>query len=84
MSPRGHEPDWSDLRLGIVVAAFFVVIVILLSIAAFALGAQSKFVPFAFLELLGRTSMQSIVPGDHAKLDMTVLYADLRGFTSLT
>lgn len=23
MSPRGHEPDWSDLRLGIVVAAFF-------------------------------------------------------------
>ena len=33
----------------IVVTGFFVVIVILLSIAAFGLGVQSKFVPFAFL-----------------------------------
>ncbi len=33
----------------IVVAGFFVVIVILLSFAAFGLGVQSKFVPFAFL-----------------------------------
>ena len=33
----------------VVVAGFFVLIVILLSIAAFVLNAQSKFVPFAFL-----------------------------------
>ncbi len=33
----------------IVVAGFFVVIVALLSVAAFGLGVQSKFVPFAFL-----------------------------------
>ena len=44
----------------------------------------SRFVPFAFLKLLGRDSLQSVLPGDHVKLNMAVLYADLRGFTTLS
>ena len=44
----------------------------------------SRFVPFGFLQLLDRDSIQAVLPGDHAGLDMTVLYADLRDFTSLS
>lgn len=46
-------------------------------------NSYSRFVPFAFLKLLGRDSLLSVMPGDHVRLDMTVLYADLRGFTTL-
>lgn len=47
-------------------------------------NSYSRFVPFAFLKLLGRDSLQSVLPGDHARLNMAVLYADLRGFTTLS
>jgi two-component system sensor histidine kinase ChiS len=42
----------------------------------------SRFVPFEFLELLGRTSIEAVVPADQVRLDMTILFADLRDFTA--
>lgn len=47
-------------------------------------NSYSRFVPFEFLKLLGRDSIETVLPGDHVSLDMTVLYADLRGFTTLS
>jgi len=47
-------------------------------------SSYSRFVPFEFLKLLGRDSIEGVLPGDHVSLDMTVLYADLRGFTTLS
>ncbi len=44
----------------------------------------SRFVPFEFLQLLGRESIQSVLPADNVSLDMTVLFVDLREFTTLS
>ena len=44
----------------------------------------SRFVPFEFLELLGRESIQSVLPADNVSLEMTVLFVDLRDFTTLS
>jgi class 3 adenylate cyclase len=44
----------------------------------------SRFVPFEFLQLLGRGSILDIGVGDQIGLDMAVLFCDLRGFTGLT
>jgi class 3 adenylate cyclase len=44
----------------------------------------SRFVPFEFMQLLGRDSIQGVRIGDHVALDMTVLFSDLRGFTTLS
>ena len=44
----------------------------------------SRFVPFEFLDLLGRTSIEAVVPADQVRLDMTILFADLRGFTAIS
>ena len=44
----------------------------------------SRFVPFEFLELLGRDSIQSVLPADNVSLEMTVLFVDLREFTTLS
>jgi class 3 adenylate cyclase len=41
----------------------------------------SRFVPFEFLDLLGRTSIEAVLPADHVRLDMTIVFADLRDFT---
>jgi class 3 adenylate cyclase len=45
-------------------------------------SSYSRFVPFEFLELLGRTSIEAVMPADHIRLDMTIMFADLRGFTA--
>lgn len=44
----------------------------------------SRFVPFEFLELLSRKSIEEIGAGDSTALDMNVLFADIRGFTTLS
>ncbi|MEP4379647.1 MAG: adenylate/guanylate cyclase domain-containing protein [Alphaproteobacteria bacterium] len=44
----------------------------------------SRFVPFQFLELLGRSTIQEIDTGDSTALDMSVLFVDIRGFTALS
>ena len=53
-----------------------------------ALEAQSRaferFVPKQFLQLLGRNSIEEIRLGDQVLSDIAVLFADVRGFTSLS
>ncbi|NQV55912.1 MAG: adenylate/guanylate cyclase domain-containing protein [Rhodospirillales bacterium] len=44
----------------------------------------SRFVPFEFLELLNKDTIQDIHAGDNASLEMSVLVLDIRGFTALT
>ncbi len=47
-------------------------------------GSYSRFVPFQFLELLNRESIEEIGAGDAAGLEMNVLFADIRGFTTMS
>ncbi|MBT7032420.1 MAG: adenylate/guanylate cyclase domain-containing protein [Rhodospirillaceae bacterium] len=47
-------------------------------------SSYSRFVPFEFLELLERNSIEDIDAGDNASLDVSVLFFDIRGFTMLT
>jgi class 3 adenylate cyclase len=42
----------------------------------------SRFVPFQFLDLLKRTSIEAVMPADQVRLDMTVVFTDLRDFTA--
>ncbi len=44
----------------------------------------SRFVPFQFLELLNRESIEDIDAGDHVSIETSVLFADIRDFTSLS
>ena len=45
--------------------------------------ATLRFVPTAFLQLLGRRSVTEIQRGDHVELAMSVLFCDMRAFTTL-
>ncbi len=47
-------------------------------------NSYSRFVPFQFLDLLDRTSIEDINAGDHVSLEMSVLFADIRDFTTLS
>lgn len=44
----------------------------------------SRFVPFEFLELLEKDSIEDIDTGDNASLEVSVLFLDIRGFTMIT
>ncbi|MBV8245957.1 MAG: response regulator [Candidatus Eremiobacteraeota bacterium] len=46
--------------------------------------ASSRFVPREFLENLGRNSLAEVKLGDHVERCMTVFFADIRDFTSLS
>lgn len=46
--------------------------------------AYSRFTPKAFLELLGRESILDVRLGDQRHGDMTVLFADIRSYTTLS
>lgn len=46
--------------------------------------AAERFVPKPFLELLGADTVTDVRLGDSALLDMSVLFMDLRGFTSMS
>lgn len=41
-----------------------------------------RFVPFPFLQLLGKETVRQVERGDSTEARMTVLFADIRGFTS--
>lgn len=45
--------------------------------------ATRRFVPFEFLEALGKKTIVEVSRGDHAQLVTTVMFVDLRGFTTL-
>lgn len=42
----------------------------------------SRFVPFEFLELLERASIEAVLPADHVRLEMTIMFVDVRDFTA--
>ena len=45
--------------------------------------AIERFVPYAFLNLLQKLSVRDVVRGDSVKLEMSVMFCDIRGFTTL-
>lgn len=45
--------------------------------------AVERFVPYDFLDLLKKSSIKDVQRGDHARLEMVILFCDLRGFTTL-
>lgn len=47
-------------------------------------GSFSRFVPGDFLRLLERGSILEVGMGDHRAMEMTVLFSDIRGFTSVS
>jgi two-component system sensor histidine kinase ChiS len=47
-------------------------------------AAYSRFVPTQFLNLLQHQSILNVELGDHIEIDMTILFADIRSFTSLS
>lgn len=46
--------------------------------------ASSRFVPTEFLSFLGKESVIDVNLGDHVIKDMTILFADIRSFTSIS
>ncbi|MFK5969846.1 MAG: bacteriohemerythrin, partial [Candidatus Marithrix sp.] len=46
--------------------------------------AYARFVPDEFLELLSKEHILEIQLGNHIEMDMTVLFADIRSFTSIS
>ncbi len=46
--------------------------------------AYGRFVPHEFLQLLSKNSVLDVELGDHVEQEMTVLFTDIRGFTSLS
>lgn len=46
--------------------------------------ANSRFVPTAFLENLGKESIVEVALGDQVEREMTVVFTDIRGFTSIS
>jgi signal transduction histidine kinase/CheY-like chemotaxis protein len=47
-------------------------------------AAARRFVPYEFLEILGKDSLVDIHRGDHVALEMSVLFSDIRGFTTMS
>ncbi|MBF0239695.1 MAG: response regulator [SAR324 cluster bacterium] len=47
-------------------------------------NAYTRFVPREFLDLLGKDSILNIHLGDQVKRDMTILFSDIRSFTSIS
>lgn len=46
--------------------------------------AYDRFVPHQFLELMGRASIVDVQLGDHVEKELTLLFSDIRDFTSLS
>ena len=46
--------------------------------------AIERFVPRAFLAIMGQPSIKSVRLGDNRRLDMTVMFSDIRNFTGLS
>ncbi len=49
-----------------------------------ALGVFARFVPQEFLDALGKPDIAELKLGDHVKLELAVLFSDIRSFTALS
>lgn len=47
-------------------------------------AANARFVPWEFLKLLQKKSIKDVSLGDHVEGEMTILFSDIRGFTSMS
>ncbi len=47
-------------------------------------GAYGRFVPHQFLDLLDKESIVDVQLGDHTEMDLSILFSDIRSFTSLS
>ena len=45
--------------------------------------ANARFVPVEFMQLLGKRKITEVDLGDHREMDMTILFSDIRSFTSI-
>lgn len=46
--------------------------------------AFARFVPAPFLQILGKKSIPDVLLGDYTEREMTILFADIRGFTTIS
>ncbi|MBF0353061.1 MAG: adenylate/guanylate cyclase domain-containing protein [SAR324 cluster bacterium] len=46
--------------------------------------ASDRFIPHEFLQLLNKDSIMDVELGDHVEKNMTILFADIRSFTSMS
>jgi adenylate cyclase len=44
---------------------------------------SSRFIPYEFLSILGRDRLPEVKRGDHAELDMSTFFSDVRDYTTL-
>ena len=44
----------------------------------------ARFVPFSYIELLGKESLLDVEVGDHKAMPITILFSDIRSYTTLT
>lgn len=47
-------------------------------------AAFARFVPTPFLQILGKKSIPDVMLGDYTEREMTILFADIRGFTTIS
>ena len=47
-------------------------------------AAFARFVPTPFLQILGKKSIPDVLLGDYTEREMTILFADIRGFTTIS
>jgi len=47
-------------------------------------AAFARFVPAPFLQILGKKSIPEVLLGDYTEREMTILFADIRGFTTIS
>ena len=45
---------------------------------------MKRFVPAEFLGMLGKSSVEQVGLGDNARQDMTVMFADIRSFSTMS
>lgn len=48
------------------------------------LAASARFVPYEFFRLLDKASIVDVKLGDHSQMAMSVLFSDIRGYTTLS
>lgn len=84
---RQRQDDRASVyRLALYVASgalMFYVAAVLLHLARLNRSVR-RFVPYEFLHLLGKSSVADIAVGDCMQQEMTVLFADIRSFTTIS